>query len=150
MVAYFAYGATLNPQYMKRIVTGWTYMRRATLEGYRLVFDAYSPSWRGGVAGIREETNSVVYGVVYLIHDEDLKSLDKYEGVPNTRARSRVTLQMDDTYLNGITHNTINPRPYVVPSKEYVAELLKGLKAVGYDEEVVKRVSDYIKSLKPT
>ena len=64
---YFAYGWSLEKSLMKKCIGKWLDARRAELKGFKLVFDAYSASWRGGVANLEEDESSKVYGVAYKI-----------------------------------------------------------------------------------
>jgi len=72
-VWYFAYGWSLNKSLMRRCIGQWLDARRAELRGFKLVFNAYSKSWRGGVANLVEDESSRVHGVAYRITGEQLK-----------------------------------------------------------------------------
>lgn len=137
----------MNPHFMKKVVGRYESVKRARLEGYRIVFDTYSSSWRGGIAGIREDPKGVVYGAVYLLTEDALELLDRYEGVPSQRLRLRVEVEVEGERLGCITHVSARPRGNVIPSREYVAEMIRGLKLVGYDEDVIRIVESYVKTL---
>ena len=139
-VWYFAYGANLNKELMRKRVGEWKDCKRGVLEGYRLSFGVFSKSWRGGVANIVEESNSKVYGAVYLLDEEQLKVLDRYEGVPNIYLRRKVIVKTDDGEVEAVTYVAANPRQFVKPSAEYLAMMQKGLKQHGYGDEVLKEV----------
>jgi len=139
-VWYFAYGANLNKELMRKRVGEWKDCKRGVLEGYRLSFGVFSKSWGGGVANIVEESNSKVYGAVYLLDEEQLKVLDRYEGVPNIYLRRKVIVKTDDGEVEAVTYVAANPRQFVKPSAEYLAMMQKGLKQHGYGNEVLKEV----------
>ncbi|PUA32996.1 MAG: hypothetical protein B9J98_02650 [Candidatus Terraquivivens tikiterensis] len=139
-VWYFAYGANLNKDLMRRRVGGWKDCKKGVLEGYKLCFGVFSKSWGGGVADIREWGGSRVYGVVYLLDEEQLKELDKYEGVPNIYLRRKVVVRTEGGEVEAVTYVAANPRHFVKPSTDYLAIMLKGLKQHGYGDDVLKEV----------
>ena len=141
-VWYFAYGWSLDKGLMKRCVGGWAEARRAELQGFRLVFDSYSSSWKGGVANLREEEGSRVCGVVYRLSEEQLKALDRFEGVPSTSARMSVEVSAEGVgRVKAFAHVAAKPRGrWVKPSREYLSAMFRGLRQHGFGEEVVREV----------
>lgn len=141
-VWYFAYGSNLDQEGMRRRVGGWHDLKPAKLKGFRLVFDIYSSSWRGGVADVVEDEAGVVYGAAYLLDEEQLEKLDKYEGVPHLYHRRKVAVEVESTPLEAFIYVGSSPRPSVKPSTEYVALMIKGLKRIGHGEEAIKAVRE--------
>lgn len=139
-IYYFAYGVNLNKDVLRKRIGDWKISKKAILEGYTLCFSVYSKSWKGGVADIREMEGSRVYGAVYLITEEQLNMLDRYEGVPNTYMRRKVKVITEDGVIDAITYVATNPKGYVKPSIEYLSNIIKGLRQHGYDENVIKEV----------
>ena len=141
-VWYFAYGWSMNKSLMKRCIKNWTDSRRAELRGFRLVFDAYSTSWKGGVANLEEDESSKVYGVAYKISPEQLKELDKFEGVPQRAMRRSIEVDVEGVgRVKAVTHVAINPRRGpVYPSKQYLGAMLKGAKQHNLGEEALKMI----------
>lgn len=139
-IYYFAYGANLSKDIMRKRVGDWKEVKRAVLDGYRLCFGVYSKSWKGGAADIRECEGGRVYGAVYLISEEQLSMLDRCEGVPSVYMRRKVKVRTEDGELDAVTYVAANPKDYVRPSQEYLANVLKGLRQHGYGDEVVREV----------
>lgn len=139
-VWYFAYGSNLNKQQMKRRVGKLKDSTRAVLRDHRVVFDTYSQTWRGGVADIVESPGDAVYGAAYLLTEEQVKELDKYEGVPRLYSRRRVTVEVDDMLLDTITYVASNPGKFIKPSQKYLDSVTSGLRQHGYEEEIAKRI----------
>ena len=140
-VWYFAYGVNLDKDIMRRRVGEWAEARRARLRNYELRFNTYSPTWRGGTASIVEKEGAVVYGVAYLIDEEQMRALDKHVGVPSRYSRIKVTVETEDgELLNAMTHVASNPKHNIPPSQQYLAALLRGLRQHGYGEDVVRTV----------
>lgn len=137
---YFAYGSNLDQEGMRRRVGQWYELKPALLKGFRLVFDVYSGSWRGGVANVKEAETSVVYGAAYLLEEEQLEKLDKYEGVPHLYHRRKVYVEIEGKPVEAFVYVGSKPRTSVIPSTEYLSLMIKGLKKLGYGEEVLKAV----------
>lgn len=81
---YFAYGSNLNPEQMARRCPGARLIGPARLEGYRLCWPRpWGPEDPGGVLGIEpaHAAKDAVWGGVWVVSEENLKSLDRYEGV---------------------------------------------------------------------
>lgn len=77
---YFAYGSNLNPDQMRHRCPAHKVVGMAALHEHRLAFPLTSHDWGGGVAGVVPAHGSTVWGIVYELSDEDLASLDRYEG----------------------------------------------------------------------
>ena len=143
---YFAYGWSLNKSLMKKCIGEWVEARRAILKGFKLVFNVYSPSWRGGVANLRENEESKTYGVAYRITSEQLERLDRLEGVPQRSARRSVLIEVEGVgEVKAITHVAANPREgRVHPSREYVSAMYRGMKQHGLGEEALKTLQKIV------
>ncbi|MDW8062817.1 MAG: gamma-glutamylcyclotransferase family protein [Candidatus Caldarchaeum sp.] len=139
-VWYFAYGSNLDQEGMKKRVGSWREIRPAVLKGYRLVFNVYSSSWRGGVANVVEDPDSSVYGAVYLLEESQLEKLDRYEGVPHLYHRRKVLVDVGGSQVEAYIYVGTNPRQRIIASTEYVALLVKGLRRLGFGEDVVNMV----------
>ena len=53
--------------------------------------------WQGSVATIMEDKNSNMYGIVWELQKEHLKTLDEQEGVPHN-VYKRINVQVNNTY----------------------------------------------------
>ncbi|MCS7110324.1 MAG: gamma-glutamylcyclotransferase, partial [Candidatus Caldarchaeum sp.] len=95
---------------MKKRVGSWREIRPAVLRGYRLVFNVYSSSWRGGVANVVEDPDSSVYGAVYLLEESQLEKLDRYEGVPHLYHRRKVLVDVGGSQVEAYIYVGTNPR----------------------------------------
>jgi len=139
-VWYFAYGANVDKQTMKQRVGAWKDALRASLRGYSLRFRVYSTSWGGGVADIMEDSEGTVHGVVYLLEAEQMKMLDRYEGVPNLYLHAKVRVETAAGPKEAVTYVASQPKQFIAPSGEYLATVIRGLRQHGYDESVVSSV----------
>ncbi|MEM3031937.1 MAG: gamma-glutamylcyclotransferase family protein, partial [Nitrososphaerota archaeon] len=111
-----------------------------TLKGFRLMFDHYSSSWGGGVADVVESEGEVVYGGAYLLDEEQVRVLDRYEGVPATYNRRKVVVEIEGKSVEAFTYVVNNPRKHVAPTHEYLSRIVNGLKRLGYGEDIISKV----------
>ncbi|GBC75592.1 hypothetical protein HRbin06_00911 [archaeon HR06] len=136
MIWYFAYGSNLNLSRLKRRIGEWKESHKAILEGYRLTF-------RNGVADIEEKDNSRVYGAVYLITEDQLKRLDKYEG-PKYK-KIMVKVKVNGKEINAIAYYMREKAKFRKPHPSYLNIILEGLKDHGYSEDIIKIVEEISK-----
>ncbi len=79
---YFAYGAGIDPRMMANEHPNARCLGAGRLDGYRLEFNVYSERWQSGAANLEPDANAFVWGVVWDLEEEDLRSLDTYVGWP--------------------------------------------------------------------
>ena len=77
---YFAYGSNLDPDQMRERCPGLQLVGVAVLRDHKLLFPLFSEDWGGGVVSVQLSHGKDVWGVVYELGDEDLRSLDEREG----------------------------------------------------------------------
>jgi len=136
-VWYFAYGSNLDPNQMKKRVGSFQEARKARLPGFKLVFRGYSKKWNGAVADIEPSEESIVYGVVYKITEQQLRKLDGFEGYPRVYQRRPVEVITEKgDVISAVTYIRVKKEPQGIPSREYLETIIKGLKAHGYPEEL--------------
>jgi len=133
---YFAYGSNLNENQLQHRCPNSQYLGKAHLDGYRLTFDLYSSNWGGGVADVVEDKNSKVWGLLYELTDEDLKSLDGYEGHPNFYKRRAVNvIDMKGKNVEAITYEVVNKKSFIPPADEYLDLIKKAAEKYNFPED---------------
>ena len=75
---YFAYGSNLHHLQMKRRCPKCRFMKKITLNNYRLTFRS-----KYGAADIEKKIGKKVYGALYVISKAAEKRLDVYEEYPS-------------------------------------------------------------------
>ncbi len=81
---YFAYGSNTEAQLKDRLQCEVETIGKATLPGYRFVYMGRSVKWKCATANAIEAgqyEHSSVWGVLYELSGNILKTLDKFEGV---------------------------------------------------------------------
>ena len=78
---YFAYGSNLNHFQMKNRCSGSRYVKKHTLNDYKLCFSHKTNHSIYGHANVVKNNKSKVNGALWYITKKDEKELDWYEGV---------------------------------------------------------------------
>lgn len=135
---YFAYGSNLDPAQMAERCPGHLVVGLASLHDHRLAFPRFSQEWGGGTASLVPAHGRQVWGVVFDVTEEHLRTLDGYEGCRgpgdqhNAYDRETVTVEIvrpDDgsvpRRVRALTYvaRPSNPQP---PSRRYLDTILRG------------------------
>ena len=142
---YFAYGSNLDPDRFRGRVGDWIERKRAILHDYRLRFSGEVTSEGGGGAIIQPAEGERVHGGVYRITVEQLRAMDReeLESARNPDQRGRrvtLTLECPDSPTEVEVYVVPEPEIYRAPSPKYLDHIVKGLRAFGYDDGVVREV----------
>jgi len=131
-VHYFAYASNLSRKQMSERCPDSQPKFIATLPNYKLIFTGWSRKWRGGVASIKPFQGERVIGAVYEISPACLRSLDKYEGYPNTYSHLNVRVITEDgDRVEAVTYIKREQSEETQPSREYLAVIQQGYKDWG-------------------
>jgi cation transport regulator ChaC len=146
IIHYFAYGSNLDDAQMRHRCPDHEVVGPAKLEGYRLSFHGNSDRWRGAVATVSPAVDHVVWGVLFLLSDDDLRSLDEYEGFQGAthastlyvreqvRVRTAIGVEVPAlTYL-------MRPHAEGKPSRLYLGTITNGAAHHGLPREYVARL----------
>ena len=91
-ILYFAYGSNMNPIRMAQRCPGAITLGVGVLRNYRLSERLY--------ADIDFQEGAEVHGVLYLISEQNLRSLDAREGYPKVYRRMWLDVEFEgETYL---------------------------------------------------
>ena len=135
LILYFAYGSNMNPMRMARRCPGSKVVGSAILRNYRITERLY--------ADIDFQEGSSVSGVLYLITERHLRTLDACEGYP--KIYRRIWLEVEyggETYLAVTYEMSIETKaardgkPY---SEDYRALCSEGAKAHKIKNNFTKR-----------
>ena len=139
-VWYFAYGIYLNVNQMNSRVGEWHLSKRALARNYRLTFNVHSAKWQGYTANLQQTDRfeDIVYGVVYLLTEEQFLNLEKHEGVPAITIR--VELEDGNEISHAKTFLWKASGPGLVPSEHYHRAMEEGLLEHGYKKPLVDRI----------
>jgi gamma-glutamylcyclotransferase (GGCT)/AIG2-like uncharacterized protein YtfP len=103
--------------------------RSGTLIDHRLVFNKTSANTLLGYANIVPEAGSMVEGIVYTLHEEDIHKLDAYEDYPVQYGRILMEIILPDGEKSPCfvyVAQSDKVKEGLKPSASYLARLLKG------------------------
>lgn len=145
---YFAYGANLNPEIMKRRCPDSSFMAVAYSCDYILKFTKClkrDKSWGKGswVADMALSLNDKVWGAIYKVSEKDLENLDKSEGVrfPTgyKRVKQLVIVEKSNPLCVDVWTYLVNKKQGEGrPSKLYMAAILEGAREHQLPEDYIK------------
>ncbi len=115
---YFAYGSNLNRADMRSRCPDARPEGPARLAGWRLTFH--------GVANLAPAEGRTVHGALWWLSDDDLASLDRYEGAPTLYRRRIVELRTAGGPRRAITYVMERPSYLGLPSPAYFARIAEG------------------------
>lgn len=135
---YFAYGSNMKHRQMKQRCPSSRFIKRVYREGYRFVYDGYSSTWKGPVANIVKSQNSIVWGGLFEINEDNLAALDCYEGYPKSYDREIAKVKDDKGTIYDAINYLRKGEKVGAPHTAYQKRVIQGAK----DCELPK---DYIK-----
>ena len=133
----FAYGSNLDFEQMRSRCPSARMAFQATLRQYRLGFTRESKKRGCGVAGLVRAASQVVWGVVYEISGEDLKTLDMHEGFDPSRTKNSYLRRVAPVERAGNPHDLVDvfvyfdiPQPSPPPpNAEYKRLIVSGARS---------------------
>jgi hypothetical protein len=133
MRTYFAYGSNLNERRFKNRISTAKFKSRATLHGYRLVFEKLSKKDGSGKATIVQGTEqSVVEGAIFTYADTEHDALKTFEG---GYSESPVTVTTGAGQETVETFIAKQRTPNLKPFDWYVQHIVVGGRKLGLPEE---------------
>lgn len=144
-VWYFAYGSNMDPGQMIDRRVRFSAAKRAVLKEHTLVFNRYSATWSAGVADIVPKPGERVEGVLYLVTERGLTTLDKFEGVDRgLYQRAMVSVEDDEGRMHeAVCYQIVDKAVVTVPpSPEYLTRLVKGAEAFDLGAEYIQKLRD--------
>ena len=115
---YFAYGSNLNRADMRGRCPDAHPGVRARLEDWRLAFR--------GVANIEPAEDRSVQGGLWWLSEDDLSSLDAYEGAPTHYSQRIVEVRTADGPRRALTYIMERPSYLGLPSPSYYERIAAG------------------------
>ncbi|SEM72409.1 gamma-glutamylcyclotransferase family protein [Lihuaxuella thermophila] len=146
---YFAYGSCMDAESFSNTVGKENYevLGAAVLPDYRLAFNLYSETRKGGVADVVMSPGDQVEGVLYRLSPEALPPLDQREGVELGRYRRvYVNVHWQGRVLSAMTYTVVEKLPdEIPPSMEYARLVYNGARqqlSDAYRKKLVREWSE--------
>ena len=140
---YFGFGSNLDVERLQIHCPSARFISTARLADHRLAFSIESKNtWHGGVADVRPEPGSEVWGALWLIDDEHSEPLDRQEGLfrdPPAYRRIRVELETAAGDLVSCrSYQVVDPHADGYrPSPAYLDTMLRGARAITLPDHYV-------------
>jgi gamma-glutamylcyclotransferase (GGCT)/AIG2-like uncharacterized protein YtfP len=150
---YFAYGSNLDPEQMQSRCPGHVVVGLAALRDHRLAFPLYSNPWGGGVSSIQLAHGDTVWGMLFDLTEEHLRTLDGFEEFRgagdqhNVYDRDQVTVELtrpdDGSFPRRVRAWTYVARPAKPspPSRRYLDTILRGARHHRLPEEYIAKIA---------
>ena len=128
--------------------------RPAILKNYRLAFNVWAPSIKGGAGNIEQSAGDQVEGTIFDLTEDDMITIDMKEGIPNYEIGKpdryrRITVDLmlrDGNVLTDVITYTANDHTKVPdfcpPTKGYKKDVVEGARAMGLSVSWVKMLED--------
>jgi gamma-glutamylcyclotransferase (GGCT)/AIG2-like uncharacterized protein YtfP len=140
-VWYFAYASNMSRTQVEQRAGAPGEEKVARLDNYELNFDKVT---RGGTgsANLVPAEGRTVWGVLYRLSETQLRTLDRFEGVPEHYRRSEVNvIDAEGSKVGAQVYLARKVRKGLKPDRHYLARIIQGAEAHGLP-------ADYIAQLK--
>jgi gamma-glutamylcyclotransferase (GGCT)/AIG2-like uncharacterized protein YtfP len=132
MTFLFSYGSNNPKQLGERI--GRKIKESDLIGGYAqdhvLEFTGYSQNWDSSTANCAFSSGNVCYGYLTEVSEEELKIMDKYEGVPTVYRRQKKKIQTAHGEKIAIVYTKVQKQEAKAPGDKYFKAVLETMKVV--------------------
>jgi gamma-glutamylcyclotransferase (GGCT)/AIG2-like uncharacterized protein YtfP len=138
----FAYGSNMElgdlEHWFTRSAEPWGRLlevSRAQLPDFRLVWNFYSETRRGGAANVEPFAGHTLHGLALLVDDVVFAGIDKKEGYPHVYDRTQKLVELAsgarvDAWVYRVSPERAR-REFVAPTRHYRGLLIQGARAHG-------------------
>jgi len=162
MIHYFAYGSNMdeddfrqwcngnNKQNRKYPMVNFRNGRPAKLNGYKLTFNYYSCSRKGGAANMMESQKDCVYGLLMDMEDKDLETIRKKEGYSEDCSQCYyneicVSVEVDGTVFQDVKTYKVSKcretKEEQPPTKDYLNLIIKNAKKHLFPDDYIQHLN---------
>lgn len=144
---YFAYGSNLSVEQMQQRIGKTAASKRAELIGYRLAFNKRGGDGTGK-ANIVEEPKATVWGVAYRCGPDELRQMDRYEGVRDGHYfRKELRVRCDDGEMLVVIAYVAGAK-YVEdslgPSADYLDTIVRGARKHQLPADYLRQLEEVV------
>lgn len=147
---YFSYGSNMNLKQMTSRCPDFKVLGVALLKDSILTFPSFSDSWGGGVASFMKKERCDLWGVLYLLTDQDLERLRPFEGYVHGRCFTineyneiEVEVMFENNAKKCMTYEARTTGEFS-PSKSYLDTIVQG----AIDNQLPLTYIDSLKKIK--
>lgn len=142
---YLAYGSNLNLNQMSLRCPNALQVGTAEIKDYRLMFKG---SQSGNYLTIERASGFTVPVGVFLVDENDERSLDTYEGCPNFYYKKEMKIVMTDydeneEEIDAFVYIMHEDRKLGAPTERYISTVKKGYADFGFDFSIIKEAIEF-------
>lgn len=132
---YIAYGSNLNlPQMAQRCPTAKV-VGVSEIREYELLFRG---SRHSAVATVEPSKGGSVPVLLWTLKDNDLRSLDHYEGYPTLYRKEILEVELKGRTVPAMVYIMNDGHPPGSPSDYYLNTIMEGYQRAGFDTEILE------------
>lgn len=132
---YIAYGSNLNlPQMAQRCPTAKV-LGTSEIKDYELLFRG---SRTGFYATVEPCEGKNVPILLWSVHPQDEKALDRYEGYPIFYEKTDMPVELDGKTVNAFMYVMTEGHQLGMPSQRYVNTIAEGYQSAGFDTAMLE------------
>ncbi len=136
---YIAYGSNLNlPQMAQRCPTAKV-VGTSEIREYELLFRG---SRHSAVATVEPSKGGSVPVLLWTLKDNDLRSLDHYEGYPTLYRKEILEVELKGRTVPAMVYIMNDGHPLGSPSDYYLNTIMEGYQRAGFDTEILEDAVD--------
>lgn len=144
---YFAYGSNMNWDDLDRWCGEHGYspirpgsnVEHGVIEGYRLIFNHWSRSRKGGALNIIRSAGDEVCGVLFTLEDEDFQKIKEKEG-PIYKLYPVNVILADGRVVGAKAFKAKDGRELFSPTDEYLGIVLAGAEYFNLGEKCLEQI----------
>jgi cation transport regulator ChaC len=141
---YFAYASNMSRTQVEQRAGAPAEERVARLDNYELNFDKVA---RGGtgMANLLPAEGKTVWGVLYRVSEQQMRALDRFEGVPEHYRRSEVNvIDADGNRIGAQVYLARKVRKGLKPDRVYLARILQGAEEHALPAEYIAQLKKIV------
>lgn len=138
-ILYIAYGSNLNLSQMEQRCPTARVIGTSEIKDYELVFRG---SRYSAVATIEPCEGSNVPILLWGIQPEDEKSLDRYEGYPNSYEKENMEIVLNSSTVSAMVYVMTPGHELGIPSERYKISIEEGYMDAGFDTDILQNAID--------
>lgn len=133
IISYFAYGSNMAESQIKFRCADATFMGVSKLNNKSFFINAK------GVASIKDKAGSYVQGIVWALSNNDVQSLDAYEGYPNSYIKIYYEILLNNKVLPVLVYESTNLE-IGNPREGYLEKIIKTAQTLSFDNGYISEL----------
>lgn len=131
----FSYGSNSPSRLQSRLGHELDEVKAAYAPEYKRAFRGFSRTWGGGVATLIPRRGATTYGYIARVSDEDLRALDRFEGVAaGVYKRDKITVETKTGPVSAVVYLHTS-RQFNEPTRDYLNAIVDTIRAFWFNKD---------------